>query len=191
MVAIRILQPLGSNHPFVRTRDSAISMVTSPTTVKDLIIEACRSTTTAMELYVHSHPPSRDYSCMILAALYTPAITLTSYLHDHFVHVMFNSNVVMLKYVSRRFAAARLMLQGLRALAWFMKMPIPEQAKACFEGLEDGAHGREDLRDVPTQVALPQYEEIRDILSDDGPDQTDMAYHLGMLISKWSAMSLS
>ena len=191
MVAIRILQPLGPDHVFDITRNNVISLVTSPMTVKDLLLDICRSSTTAMEQYLHAYPLSRDYSCSILGDIYTPSITMASYLEEPSTHAMFASNVTVLRYVSRHFAAAKTVLMGLQALAWSMKISLPEQSRLCFEGLDGETRNKESLQDVPTQIALPQYEEVRHALQDDGGDETRDRYHLGQLISRWSAMSLA
>lgn len=66
-------------------------------------------------------------------------------------------------------------------------MPIPPIAAQYLENL---GTGKEDLRDIPLALALPQADVVRDLLADDASDAQQFGGEMGALLSKWSALSI-
>jgi hypothetical protein len=121
---------------------------------------------------------------MLVAALYWSSITLVSYLSDSRIHDVFSMNCSLLRYAAADFALARVILQGILALAWMLKLQIPDSANAHFEGLD----GEWVSGDVSVAFVLPQYHETKEVMSNEEPSSEDIDGQLGALLAKWTAL---
>lgn len=175
-VALSILRPLHAD----------LVLPGQTHSVKDLCISHCRLDTEAMERYVGSWS-LKEYSCMAICGNNNTALTLVPLLSDRRTHGMFTRVCFILRWTARDFPMSRYILQGLEALAWSLKQQIPSSALAYFTDL---GSGKEDLRDVPVAFMIPRYDEMQEVLSDDGADSSQVAGQLGVLLAKWSALSL-
>jgi hypothetical protein len=175
VVAFTILRPLQADHLF-RSEQML---------VKELLIRHCTFNVEAMENYTKFWPLT-EYSCMAVCGLYTTAWTLVSFLDNEHIHDIFTRTCFMLRHTSRDFPMSRYILQGLKALAWALKKNLPPSAMACFINL--GA-GKEDLNDIPVAFIIPLHKQVQEMLGDD-EDLSEIGGQLGILLSKWSVLSL-
>jgi hypothetical protein len=139
-----------------------------------------------MESYVRKWR-FKDYSSMAVCGFYNPSLTLTSMLQDPRSHDLFTRACFALRQTARDYPMSRFILQGLQALAWSLKQPIPPSAQRWIDSV---GSQKDELRDVPMGFVIPQYDEIRQLLSDDEHDSSQIGSELGTLISKWSAMTI-
>jgi hypothetical protein len=144
-----------------------------------LIIRTCESSILLIERYAQTYQ-LKQYSSILLAALYWSSITLVPYLSDSRVHDVFTTNCILLRCTTADFALAGVILQGILALAWMLKVQIPESAEPQFEGM--GA--KEALRDVPVAFALPRYHEISNAICGGMPRSQNPSRQLGTLLSR-------
>ena len=174
-VLISILRPLHRDTVFQGT-----------STAKDLCIEYSDRDTRTIELYAQQFS-LKNYSCMVCCGVYNTALTVTSYLDDVKTHHIFARACRILRWIASDFPMARYILQGIKAMAWSLEVPIPSGATSFLEEL--GA-GKDELRDVPLAFALPQSGTMRKLLADEGDDSSQMGVEMGLLLSKWSTLSI-
>lgn len=154
--------------------------------VKDLCIQYATSDANNMKKYVDKFSLS-TYSCMVLCGAYNALLTLSSHLYDPKTHMPFMIACVVIHATANDFPMARFILQGVKALCWTLKMPIPSLAAQYLENL---GTGKESLRDIPLAFALPQVDAVRELLSDDDSDAQQLSGEMGVLLSRWSALSV-
>jgi hypothetical protein len=175
VVALTILRPLEADSLF-----GSDEML-----VEELVIRHCTFNVEAMESYVKGWPLT-EYSVMFITGLYAAALTLVSFLHEQRIHSVFSRGCFMLRHTVRHFPLARYILQGLRALAWALKQKLPKEVMPCFTNL---GMGKEELQDIPLAFIIPQHKQVQEALGGD-EDSEEIAGQLGVLLTKWSVMSL-
>lgn len=164
----------------------------SPSTVfehqfiaKDICIQAACADITLVEKYIE-HFSLSEYSCMVVCGIYTAVMTLVSHLEDDTTHGVFSQACRMLRRMARDHRMASFVLQGVKALAWSLELPLPALAQPF---LEDFGSGKEELRDIPLAFALPQAAAVRKIFSGVAEDDLE-GIELGDLLSRWSTLSI-
>ncbi|KAK5991212.1 Notoamide biosynthesis transcriptional activator notL'-like protein [Cladobotryum mycophilum] len=181
-VVFSIIRPL---HPDTVFDQQAVA--------KNICIEAAQIDVTLMERYAENFTLA-EYSCMAACGAYNAAMTLVSHLGtDARTHAIFSRACALLHKLAADYPMARFILHGIKALAWSLGVAVPVLAQPY---LEDLGSGREELRDIPLAFALPQVAEVRKLLldssgdvgQDDGLDKTEI--EMGVLLSKWSSMSI-
>jgi hypothetical protein len=90
---------------------------------------------------------------------------------------------------ARDFPISTYTLQGIQALAWVLKVKIPAPAVTYLENTNE-AVGEKELRDLPVALRIPYLDAGGNLARQDGRDVTAQGAELGVLLSKWSAMSL-
>ena len=176
VVAYNILRPL---HPESRFGGGT-------TSVRSLLIRHCAVDTELMEKYVECWP-LKEYSPMANCAFYSTTLTLVSILYDPRAQDLFTRSCCLMRFTARDLPVARYIFQALKALAWSLKQTIPPLALQYFEHL---GPGKDELKDIPAGYIMPQQDEIRELLSDDGKDSGRIAGELGTLLAKWSSLSV-
>ncbi|KAH8194624.1 hypothetical protein TruAng_011217 [Truncatella angustata] len=154
--------------------------------VKDLCIQYAISDLANMKKYVNNFSLNA-YSCMVCCGAYNGLLTLSSHLYDRKTHIPFTTACAIIRATARDFPMARFILQAIKALCWTLKMPI---LPAAMQYLENLGAGKESLRDVPLAFALPQADAVRELLSDDDSDGQQLCSEMGVLLSKWSSLSI-
>lgn len=154
-------------------------------TIKDLCIRLAIVDIAVIKAYVQSFS-LLDYSCMVLCGIHNGLLTLVSHLHDSKTHEPFVAACIIMHATSEDFPMARLILQGNKALCWTLSKLIPP---AALPYLEFNAEAKESLRDIPLAFALPQVGAVRGLLFDEDADTQNLGTEMGMLLSKWSALS--
>jgi hypothetical protein len=139
-----------------------------------------------MEKYITLWP-LEDYSNLVIAGVYATSMTLVSLLHDRNVHEIFGRACAILYYTAQHFPLCRYILEGLKALAWSLKLTLPPKV---LQYIENVGLARENYRDIPLAFAIPQHDSIRGILSGGDDDLAETSTQLGGLLSKWSAIYL-
>jgi hypothetical protein len=176
VIAYNILRPL---HP-------EAGFGGGTTSVRSLLIRHCTVDTELMEQYV-KYWPLKEYSPMANLAFYSITLTLVSILYDPRAQDLFTRSCCLMRFTARDLPVARYIFQALKALAWTLKQTIPQSALQYFENL---GPGKDELKDIPVGYIIPQQDEIRELLSDDGKDSGRIAVELGTLLAKWSALSV-
>lgn len=174
-VLISILRPLHRDTVFQNHR-----------TVKDLSIDYVSQDTQVTERYVQAFSLN-EYSCATLLGLYNAVLTVVPFLEDHKTHQIFDRACRLLRWQVSDFPIARYILQSVQAMAWSLKVPIPQQAVSFLNDLEVD---KNDLNDLPLSLALPQSDAMRDLLVEDD-ESSDVGVEMRLLLAKWSTMSIS
>ena len=81
----------------------------------------------------------------------------------------------------------RYILHSLQAMAWTMKLQLPPTAQDYFDTLNIAG---ESLTETPVAFVMPPVGEVRELLSDEGGDDSSVGAELGILLSKWSSLSM-
>ena len=123
---------------------------------------------------------------MTLCGLYNAILILVESLGDVQVHDAFTEACMMIRKTAYDFPMAKFILQGVLALAWSLNVAVPARAVPCFQNL--GA-GKEELRDIPLAFVLPQTESVRHLLGQE-EEAPEGLIEMGMLLSKWSVLSI-
>jgi len=176
LVAFAIMRPL----------DPGAHLIGMEGTAGSLCLRHCNQCVVMCERYLEVLP-SLDYSMVSVCPLYHCAVTLVHMLRDPASHNLFDRTCVMLHRLVDDFPLSLFVLQGLKAILLRLRPPLSEETWAFFRGLAMPA-GVET--DVPISFILPAYEEMGDLLSDDGQDGPS-GVELGKLIMRWNAFELS
>lgn len=139
-----------------------------------------------MERYVECFS-LQEYSCVALSGIYNSLLILVSHLHNPESHEGFVTACRLMRQTASDFPVARFILQGVRALAWTLKMPLPDAAIPLLKNL---GGEKESWRDIPIAFVLPQADAIRELLADDSDGISELGGEMGTLLSKWSALSI-
>ncbi|KAF5018796.1 hypothetical protein F66182_9214 [Fusarium sp. NRRL 66182] len=154
---------------------------------KRLCIQLAGIDTGIVEQYIESFT-LRDYSCMACCGLYNSIITLAAHLDDPAARIVFVKASMMLRCIERDYPMAKYILQGIQAMAWAMGFELPTESRQYFKAL---GTGKEELQDMPLGFTLPSAGSVRELLSaDDENDGSQMGIEMGLLLSKWSALSV-
>jgi hypothetical protein len=171
--AFSILQLLPPNHCFPGENIS----------VKELCIQHCEIDSQAIQRYMETLTPDP----LLGRGLFVSLSILAPHLDDTRIHGLFTRDCIMLRACLSITSMVKLLLRGVQATVWGLKMTMPESAKPCFEGLE-----QDEQKDLPVTFSLPHRNEIRLLLSgaevDD--DETQIGVQLSTLVSRWSAASI-
>lgn len=71
-----------------------------------------------------------------------------------------------------------------------MKVKIPPAAVPYLETTNETL-GEKELRDLPVALRIPYVDAAGNLAPDDGQNMTPQGAELGVLLAKWSALSLS
>ena len=175
-IAISILRPLHPDTVFGENSESA----------KDMCIRYCKEDLETIERSINLWP-LKEYSCMTLCGLYNTALTLVPLLHDRNTHESFIRSCFLLRIIARDYPMARYVLHSLQSMAWTMKLQLPPAAQDYFDTLSVAG---ESLTETPVAFVMPPIEEVRELLSDDGTDSSRAGAELGVLLAKWSSLSM-
>jgi hypothetical protein len=127
----------------------------------------------------------RDYSPMALRGLYNILLSITGHLQDPGTHDVFVRACRLMVISAADYPMCRFILQGIKAMAWSLKVRLPPESTPYFENL---GGSREDLLDVPVGFVLPT-DSGRRLLSDKATGEMP-GIELGKLLSEWSRLSI-
>lgn len=130
-------------------------------------------------------------SICILNLCYMCVFTLVSILDTHLdARALFSEACEHLAKLTAYWPAAEALLKGAEALSRQLRVSLPRESLPHFTS----SFLWSDPSDVPVSWNVPRYEEIADVLSEEGSfdvdDPTDMGIDLGKLIRKWNSMSI-
>ncbi|KAH6677869.1 hypothetical protein F5X68DRAFT_264025 [Plectosphaerella plurivora] len=132
----------------------------------------------------------QGYSVVITYPLYSAAITLVSMLEHPRVAPLFTRVCRLLAEMQDDYLLTAFCLHGVKAMAEKMGLPIPPATRPYFTDLRVG---QAQLQDVPISFVLPGWDDMTEFLSHDGgiAQEEGLGVEMGMLITKWNAMSTS
>jgi hypothetical protein len=128
----------------------------------------------------------REYSSFSLSGLYNALLVMVYHLDDASTHDSFASCCRLLRLMINEFPVASFILQGAKAIAWSLGVPIPPQAKPFFQNL---AESKDSLRDVPLGLVLPKLADVQSASTDGDETSPRVTSDISTLLSKWSAIS--
>jgi hypothetical protein len=149
----------------------------------------CQTTVELLDRYVQTWPLV-EYTYTVVCCTNNVALALVPVLDDTRTHDMFARACKIIDASARDFPISTYVLQGIQALAWAMKVNIPAAAAPYVENTND-AFGEQELRDLPVALRIPYLDAAGNVTPDDGRNATAQGAELGVLLSKWSAMSLA
>lgn len=179
-VAISILRPLHRGTIFGHQGES----------VRDLFFQHCQTTVGLLDQYVQNWPLV-EYTYTVVCCTNSVALALVPVLDDTRTHDMFARACEIIDASSRDFPISTYVLQGIQALAWVLKVKIPPTAAAHLESSASDGIGEQELRDLPVALRIPYLDVAGNVAPGDGKDAAAQGAELGVLLSKWSAMSLA
>ncbi len=154
-------------------------------TAHDLLIHCVRTDAAVSRRYIDTFGLS-EYTCMVLCGMYNAVLILVEKLGDATVHDVFVQVCSMLRLTATDFPMASLILQGVMAMAWSLKVAIPARALPYLQNL---GSQKDALRDIPLAFAIPETVVVRSMLANHGDDAADLA-EMGRLLSKWSDLTI-
>ncbi|KAH6973694.1 putative C6 transcription factor [Ilyonectria sp. MPI-CAGE-AT-0026] len=154
--------------------------------VRDLCIKYADIDTRIITEHIRAFP-MQDYSCMTLSGLFNAVLAIVPHLDDPKSHAIFFKATLILRWSVRDFPMSRFTLLGIKALAWTLKIGVPPESAPHFENLMTG---KEDLKDIPLAIALPPVEAVRKFLSVEDGECGGPGIEMGLLLSKWSTLSI-
>lgn len=153
---------------------------------RELLIGCAANDVAVVERYVQRFG-IHQYSSFVTCGVYNAIITMVPHLKDERARGIFTRAAYILSLIARDVPMTRYVLQGIRALAWAMQMSVPVEAVPYFDG--PGAE-KSTIVDLPISIALPETREAREMLGSSERNGGKGGLEMGMLISKWSKMSL-
>lgn len=154
-----------------------------------MFIRHCQSMVELLDQYVQTWPLV-EYTYTVVCCTNSVALALVPVLDDTRTHDMFARACGIIDASARDFPISTYVLQGIRALAWAMKVNIPPAAAPYLETTSE-ALGEQELRDLPVALRIPYLDAAGNVMLGDQNDVTAQGAELGVLLSRWSAMSLS
>ncbi|OIW28590.1 hypothetical protein CONLIGDRAFT_387874 [Coniochaeta ligniaria NRRL 30616] len=175
-VAISILRPLHRDTVFGHQAELA----------RDLFIHHCQATVDLLDQYVRTWPLV-EYTYAVVCCTNNVALALVPALDDSRTHDTFTRACKIIDASARDFPISTHVLQGIQALAWAVKVKIPAgAAAACLENAANDAFlGEQELRDLPVALRIPYLDAAGNVAA-----ATAQGAELGVLLARWSAMSL-
>ena len=133
-----------------------------------------------------------EYTYTVVCCTNNVALALVPVLDDSRTHDMFARACQIIEASARDFPISTYVLQGIQALAWAMKVKIPQAAAPYLEGTSD-TFGEGELRDLPVALRIPYLDAAGNVAPREGGG-SDVAAHgaeLGVLLARWSALSIA
>ncbi|KAI0145128.1 hypothetical protein GGR57DRAFT_322203 [Xylariaceae sp. FL1272] len=173
-IAFSLLQGLPPEQLFRTDFDPAESF-----TVRDVCLRHCRSDTELIESYIRQWP----IDSLVTRQLYMSMQPLVLLLEEPEAKDLFTRDCFMARLSAHNLKVGGFFLQATQAFAWAMKKDIPEAARPYLEGWTQDVV----KKDLPVSFAIPQQDEIRQLLEDGGGDENAyIGAQLGALIEKWA-----
>lgn len=117
------------------------------------------------------------------------SLAMVPLLDDARIHGAFARACRLIDAAARDFPIATYVLQAIQALAWTLKVKIPAAAAPYLESTADPL-GEKDLRDLAVALRIPYLDTAGNVAPRYGRDGAAQGAELGILLSRWSAMSL-
>ena len=173
-------------YAILQSLDPDLPLIDGDFTVKSMLLRHCAFSTEVMVRYFRTWT-GRECSGMVIVGPLNTASILIPVLHDQQAQALFTAQCNLMQIVARNMPLARYIMQGWQALLWSIKKEIPVSALPYFQNTgEEMAR----LKDLPASLMLiPRYD-MRDFLEVDGEGADKIEPELGLLLAKWSALSV-
>ncbi|KJZ69553.1 hypothetical protein HIM_11046 [Hirsutella minnesotensis 3608] len=150
------------------------------TTIGDLCLYHCGSNAKWCDAYLSKWP----FDTLIWRHLYLSMQPLVLMFDIPAACDIFANECMMMRYGCQTFRICGILLQAMQAFAWAINQTVPENARIYLEGwTKEDAMGEEEL---PMSFALPQQDDVKDLLQQNMEGSTSVEHHLGSLVKKWS-----
>lgn len=158
-----------------------------PNTAGEICIASCETSVVGAERYEREfHMKTQGYSAMAVYPLYNAVFTLVVMLRHRAIHDLFARTCRLLAEQREDYPITMYCLQGVQAMADKMHIPIPEGARSSFSILSDELGS---VKDVPISFVLPGWDDMVEVLVEDGMGYGEIGVEMGTLIAKWNVMS--
>ncbi|KAM4057836.1 C6 transcription factor [Hirsutella rhossiliensis] len=149
------------------------------TTIGDLCLHHCSSVSKTIEAYLARWP----FDSLLWRHLYLSMQPLVLMFDNPIAVDIFTKNCMMMRYGCRTFRVCGHLIQATQAFAWAINQPIPDSALPYLEGwTREEANGE----DLPVSFALPQQDDVKDLLAANLAGTDNEEDQLGALLKRWA-----
>ena len=171
----------------LRSTDPDRPLVKGGPTVMSMLLKHCALSAEVMVKFFQTWN-GKECTGMVIFGPLNAASTLIPLLHDNQSQVLFTTLCSLMRTIAGDMPLAEYVMQGWQALAWLMKKGIPASA---LPYLQNTGEERARLKDVAASLLLMQPYDMREFLEEvsEGADKVEL--ELGLLLAKWSALSVT
>jgi hypothetical protein len=163
---------------------------------EDFCMNACTHILSELDYWENAHPCSSAHgSVTTLWFYFFTTFTLITHLGSNPAsHRPFTQACLKMKSFIPYWPVVSILLSGIHAFAQQLRAQLPPETLACFLGVDKNLP-RDADGDVPVTWALPQHNDLLELLADDdyGDDSESQQLSpvgMGLVIAKWNKLTL-